>query len=136
MDPLHAFAMGEMNRGKVPMVFDWEKAARLIKEEGALDGRDGVEALAARVGVGGRHLTRLFRRHLGASPIEVAKTARVQRAKRLITDTDLPMTDVALQAGFGSLRRFNAVFREVYRRPPSEMRRGRGTKPAQTSQIG
>ena len=88
-----------------------------------LDGDGSVEALAERVGVGSRHLTRLFRRHLGASPIEVAKTARVQRAKRLITDTDLPMTDVALQAGFGSLRRFNAVFREVYRRPPSELRR-------------
>jgi AraC family transcriptional regulator of adaptative response / DNA-3-methyladenine glycosylase II len=56
----------------------------------------------------------------------VAKTVRVQRAKRLITDTDLPMTDIALQAGFGSLRRFNAVFCEVYKRPPGEMRRGRG----------
>ncbi|MBS1166172.1 MAG: transcriptional regulator [Proteobacteria bacterium] len=102
-----------------------EKAARLIKDEGALDGDGNVESLAERVGVGGRHLTRLFNRHLGASPSEVAKTARVQRAKRLITETDLPMTDVALQAGFSSLRRFNAVFREVYRRPPSEMRRGR-----------
>jgi AraC family transcriptional regulator of adaptative response / DNA-3-methyladenine glycosylase II len=102
-----------------------EKAARLIKDEGALDGEGNVETLAARVGIGSRHLTRLFRRHLGASPIEVAKTARVQRAKRLITETDLPMTEVALQAGFRSLRRFNAVFREIYKRPPSEMRRGR-----------
>jgi AraC family transcriptional regulator of adaptative response / DNA-3-methyladenine glycosylase II len=102
-----------------------EKAARLIRDAGVLDGDGSVEALAERVGVGSRHLTRLFRRHLGASPIEVAKTARVQRAKRLITDTDLPMTDVALQAGFGSLRRFNAVFQEVYKRAPSEMRRGR-----------
>lgn len=100
-----------------------EKAARLIKDEGALDGDGNVEALAARVGVGSRHLARLFRRHLGASPIEVAQTARVQRAKRLITDTDLPMTDVALQAGFSSLRRFNSVFQEVYKRPPGEMRR-------------
>lgn len=103
-----------------------EKAARLIKDDGALDGDGSVEALAERVGVGSRHLTRLFRRHLGASPIEVAKTARVQRAKRLITETDLPMTDVALQAGFGSLRRFNAVFSEVYKRPPSELRRSKG----------
>lgn len=102
-----------------------EKAARLIKDEGALDGDGNVETLAACVGVGGRHLTRLFNRHLGASPTEVAKTARVQRAKRLISDTNLPMTDVALQAGFGSLRRFNAVFSEVYKRSPSEMRRGR-----------
>ena len=109
-----------------------EKAARLIKDEGVLDGGGSVEALAERVGVGSRHLTRLFRRHLGASPIEVAKTARVQRAKRLITETELPMSEIALQAGFGSLRRFNAVFSEVYKRPPSEMRRlmGSGASPA------
>ena len=55
----------------------------------------------------------------------MARTARVQRAKRLLSETDLPMTAVALQAGFGSLRRFNAVFAEVYRRPPRAIRRGR-----------
>lgn len=101
-----------------------EKAARLIREEGALDGEDaGVEALAARVGIGARHLTRLFRRHLGATPMQVARTARVQRAKRLLTETDLPMTEIAHRAGFGSLRRFNAVFDDVYRRPPTDIRR-------------
>jgi AraC family transcriptional regulator, regulatory protein of adaptative response / methylated-DNA-[protein]-cysteine methyltransferase len=101
-----------------------ERAARLIAEEGALDG-DGasVEALAGRVGVGARHLARLFSRHLGASPSQVARTARVQRAKRLLDQTDSPMTEIAMLAGFGSLRRFNAVFSEVYRRAPSEIRR-------------
>jgi AraC family transcriptional regulator of adaptative response/methylated-DNA-[protein]-cysteine methyltransferase len=101
-----------------------ERAARLIAEEGALD-RDGasVESLAERVGVGARHLTRLFSRHLGASPSQVARTARVQRAKRLLDQTDRPMTEVAMLAGFGSLRRFNAVFAEVYGRTPSEIRR-------------
>ncbi|WAJ29206.1 bifunctional transcriptional activator/DNA repair enzyme AdaA [Antarcticirhabdus aurantiaca] len=101
-----------------------ERAARLIREDGALDGEGrSVEALAARVGIGPRHLSRLFAKHLGASPGEVARNARVARAKRLLTETDLPMTDIALQAGFGSLRRFNAVFQEVYRRPPSAIRR-------------
>ncbi|WNJ89290.1 bifunctional transcriptional activator/DNA repair enzyme AdaA [Bosea sp. 685] len=101
-----------------------EKAARMITEEGALDG-DGatVEALAVRVGVGSRHLSRLFDKYLGASPSQVAQTARVQRAKRLLNETDLPMTEIALQAGFRSLRRFNAVFLEVYRRPPTAIRR-------------
>jgi AraC family transcriptional regulator of adaptative response / DNA-3-methyladenine glycosylase II len=47
----------------------------------------------------------------------------VQRAKRLLTETDLPVTDIALQSGFGSLRRFNAVFQEVYKRPPTAIRR-------------
>jgi AraC family transcriptional regulator of adaptative response / DNA-3-methyladenine glycosylase II len=84
-----------------------------------------VGVLAARLGIGERHLARLFTRHLGASPGQIAKTARVQRAKRLLDTTDLPVSQVALAAGFGSLRRCNAVFCEVYGRPPTEIRRGR-----------
>jgi AraC family transcriptional regulator of adaptative response / DNA-3-methyladenine glycosylase II len=99
------------------------RALRLING-GALD--DGsVEELAARLGIGPRHLDRLFQRHLAASPIRVAQTIRVQRAKRLLDTTDWPMTEIALQAGFGSLRRFNAAFAAIYRRPPSEVRRAR-----------
>jgi AraC family transcriptional regulator of adaptative response / DNA-3-methyladenine glycosylase II len=96
---------------------------RLIVEDGALD-RDGatVEHLAARLGMGARQLRRLFVRHLQASPSQIARTARVQRAKRLIDETDLPMTEVAIRAGFGSLRRFNSIFAEVYRRTPTEIR--------------
>lgn len=101
-----------------------ERAARLIIEEGALDGEVAtVEALAERLGVTGRHLRRLFLRHWGASPGSVARTARVQRAKRLLDTTDRPIAEIALEAGFGSLRRFNAVFATVYRRPPGAMRR-------------
>jgi AraC family transcriptional regulator of adaptative response / DNA-3-methyladenine glycosylase II len=97
---------------------------RLIVEEGALDHEGAsVERLADRLGVGARQLSRLFDRHLNAPPIQVAKTARVQRAKRLLDLTELPMTDVALRAGFRSLRRFNAVFFEVYKRSPTEVRR-------------
>lgn len=108
-----------------------ERAARLIREEGALDAPGAtVEALAARVGVGGRHLTRLFQKHLGASPLQVAKTARVQRAKRLLTGTDMTITEIALQAGFGSVRRFNAVFQEVYKRPPTAIKRSSAPRPS------
>jgi AraC-like DNA-binding protein len=64
-------------------------------------------------------------RTLQASPSEVAKTARVQRAKRLIDESSLPMTEIAMRAGFGSLRRLNSVFAEVYGRPPSKIRRAR-----------
>ncbi len=98
-----------------------ERAMRLIVD-GALD-EANVTALAERLGVGPRHLTRLFRKHLGASPVQIAQTTRVQRAKRLLDETDLPISDIAMQAGFGSLRRFNALFAAVYRRPPSEIRR-------------
>ncbi len=63
--------------------------------------------------------------HLGASPGAVAATRRVQVAKRLITDTDLPLCEVAFEAGFGSIRRFNDAFLKVYKRPPSSFRRKR-----------
>ncbi len=93
---------------------------------GALDDDDAsIDALAARVGVGERQLRRLFRQHLGASPIAVAQTRRVLFAKQLVHETRLPMTQVALASGFGSLRRFNATFRSLYGRSPSELRRTR-----------
>jgi AraC family transcriptional regulator, regulatory protein of adaptative response / methylated-DNA-[protein]-cysteine methyltransferase len=100
-----------------------ERALRLIAD-GALD-NGNVEALADRLGIGSRHLSRLFQRHLGASPVQVAQTTRVQRAKRLLDETGLTMSEIAVHAGFGSLRRFNTVFAEVYRRPPTEIRRAR-----------
>lgn len=104
-----------------------QRALRLIAD-GALDAEEAsVEAFAAGLGVGARHLARLFARHVGATPTQVARTMRVQRAKRLLDTTDLPMSEIALRAGFGSLRRFNAVFAEVYRAPPSEIRRRRGS---------
>src|SRR3954470_9743424 len=103
-----------------------ERALRLIVETGALDQEGAtVERLAQRLGVGSRQLTRLFARHLQASPSEVARTARVQRAKRLLDETSLSMTEIAMRAGFGSLRRFNSVFAEIYGRPPPDIRRPR-----------
>ena len=102
---------------------------------GFLDHEDGtVEALAAHVGMGARQLRRLFDQHLGASPIAVAQTRRLLFAKQLIHDTSLSMADVAMAGGFGSLRRFNDVFRTLYHRPPRELRRDslRSTTPIPT----
>ena len=98
-----------------------ERALRLIGD-GALD--DGsVGQLAARLGIGPRHLAQLFRRHIGASPSRTAQTMRLQRAKRLLNDTDMNMNEIAFASGFKSLRRFNAVFAGLYGRPPSSIRR-------------
>jgi AraC family transcriptional regulator of adaptative response / DNA-3-methyladenine glycosylase II len=92
--------------------------------EGALDGEDAsVDTLAERLGVGGRQLRRLFQQHLGASPLAVAQTRRVLFAKQLIVDTRLPMGEIALAAGFGSVRRFNETFHDLFQRPPSALRR-------------
>src|SRR6202034_2214707 len=99
------------------------RALALITD-GALDG-DGtsVEKLAERLGLGERQLRRLFLQHLGASPIAVAQTRRVLFAKQLIHETRMPMTEVALAAGFGSIRRFNETFRDLFQRPPAALRR-------------
>ncbi len=99
------------------------RALALITD-GALDGDDdSVETLAERLGVGGRQLRRLFLQHLGASPIAVAQTRRVLFAKQLIHETRMSMADIALAAGFGSVRRFNEIFRDLFHRPPSSLRR-------------
>jgi len=110
------------------------RALRLI-EAGALD-EDSVEALAGRLGIGPRHLLRLFVRHVGASPVAVAQTRRLHFAVCLLEETRLPITQIAMAAGFGSCRRFNDAFRHTYRRAPSELRRaGRGAAARSTEEV-
>ncbi|HEX3699772.1 MAG TPA: AlkA N-terminal domain-containing protein [Phenylobacterium sp.] len=109
------------------------RALALI-EGGALDGGD-VDALAARLGVGERQLRRLFRQHLGAAPITVAQTRRVLLAKQLIQETRLPMAEVALASGFGSVRRFNETFQALFARPPGALRRLAGETSAATAGV-
>jgi AraC family transcriptional regulator of adaptative response / DNA-3-methyladenine glycosylase II len=99
------------------------RALSLI-EAGALDTGD-VDALAERLGVGERQLRRLFAKHLGASPVSVAQTRRILLAKQLIQETALPMAEVALASGFGSVRRFNETFQQLFDRPPAALRRAR-----------
>jgi AraC family transcriptional regulator of adaptative response / DNA-3-methyladenine glycosylase II len=98
-----------------------ERALRLI-EDGALD-RGNVGELAQRLGVGARHLSRLFAEHLDASPLQVALSLRTRRAKRLLDGTDLPMRLVAERSGFSSPRRLSAAFTRLYGQPPSAIRK-------------
>jgi AraC family transcriptional regulator of adaptative response / DNA-3-methyladenine glycosylase II len=109
------------------------RALRLI-EDGALD--DGrSDALAARVGLGERHLRRLFERHLGASPVEIAQARRTHFARALIDCDALPMSKVALAAGFRSIRQFNHSIRRAFGRSPSEIRRLRRSLPGDAPLI-
>jgi len=114
-----------------------ERGLRFI-EEGYLD-RQSVDELAARLGIGARHLSRLFLKHVGASPSQVAATRRVQKAKKLVSDTAMPISEIAFVAGFGSIRRFNDAFVSTYGRAPSSFRRGRhsasSSLPTQASGI-
>jgi AraC family transcriptional regulator, regulatory protein of adaptative response / DNA-3-methyladenine glycosylase II len=105
------------------------RGLRVIAESGLGDG--GVEELAARLGVGGRHLRRLFLRHLGASPSTVARTRRLHFAKKLIDETALPMNQVALASGFGCVRRFNAAISRTYHRTPTQVRKLAGSNKLQ-----
>jgi len=104
-----------------------ERALRLI-DQGLLD-RMGVEELAAKLGVSARQLRRLFSRHLGVSPTAMARTRRLHLARKLIQETDLPLGQVALSVGFGSLRRFGEAFKEVFKRPPSLFRKEARSQP-------
>lgn len=116
-----------------PDFASWRGSANTVSRALALiaggaldDDKAGVEDLAERLGVGGRQLRRLFQRHLGASPIAVVQTRRVLFAKQLLHDTSLPMAEVALASGFGSVRRFNETFRKLFDRPPGMLRRRAG----------
>ena len=89
--------------------------------DGALD--DATEdALAAHLGVSARHLRRLFAENVGATPSEVARSRRAHFARRLLDDTDLPMTQIATAAGFNTVRQMNRVVQEIFQFTPSELR--------------
>jgi AraC family transcriptional regulator, regulatory protein of adaptative response / DNA-3-methyladenine glycosylase II len=101
------------------------RAVQLILA-GALD--RGTEAeLGRRLGVSARHLRRLFTVELGVTPDGLARSARAHFARRLLDDTDLSVTEIAFAAGFGSLRQFNRVCREVFRASPRTLRARRRT---------
>jgi AraC family transcriptional regulator of adaptative response / DNA-3-methyladenine glycosylase II len=89
---------------------------------GGLDGDATEDAVAARLGVSPRHLRRLFQDQVGVTPVQLARSSRAHFARRLLDDTDLPITDIAFASGFGSLRQFNRTLHQIFRAPPHELR--------------
>jgi AraC family transcriptional regulator of adaptative response / DNA-3-methyladenine glycosylase II len=123
----------------VPGSPDWNlrddlasRAMRLV-HDGVVE-REGVPGLAARLGYTPRHVTRVLTAELGAGPLALARAHRAQTARSLLAATDLPVTDIAFAAGFGSLRQFNDTIAAVYRATPTELRalarRGAPVSPA------
>lgn len=111
----------------VPGSPDWNlrddlasRAMRLV-HDGVVE-REGVEGLARRLGYTSRHVTRVLTAELGAGPLALARANRAQTARSLLAATELPVTDIAFAAGFGSLRQFNETIAEVYRSTPTELR--------------
>ena len=111
------------------------RALRLI-QDGVLD-QSSLGGLANRLGIGTRHLNRLFAQHVGASPATVAQTRRLHFAKRLLDETLLPITDIAHASGFRSIRRFNDSFLTTYRKSPRELRKGKhaGSENSESAEI-
>jgi len=108
-----------------------QSAAGMIEDGRLADA--SLEKLADALGVTDRHLRRVFQQEFGVSPVEYAQTQRLLLAKRLLTDSTMPVIDVAMASGFASLRRFNDLFRSRYRMTPGQLRRdaSRGA-PAET----
>ena len=109
------------------------QAAASMMEDRTLD-EEGLDSVASRLGITDRHLRRAFGAEFGVSPVEFAQTQRLLLAKRLLTDTVLPLTDVAFASGFRSVRRFNALFKQRYRLQPGQLRR-RAAAPAATDVL-
>ncbi len=106
---------------------DWNTRADLVARavklisDGYVD-EHGVGGLAQRLAVTERHLHRLVVAELGTGPLALARTVRLQTARRLLSETSVPITEIAFASGFSSVRQFNASFQETYRQPPSALR--------------
>lgn len=122
----------ELAPGRAP-VDDAQRIAALVAdriEEGLLDDGSGLEKIARHFGWSSRQIRRIVRRELGVSPMELVLTRRLLLAKQLLTETSLPMSEVAFASGFSSVRRFNDAFSSRYGMPPSRLRRSAGRAPA------
>jgi AraC family transcriptional regulator of adaptative response / DNA-3-methyladenine glycosylase II len=114
----------ELAPGNAP-VDDARRIATLLVQridEGMLDGGAGLERIAARFGWSARQIRRIVRRELGVAPIDLVLTRRLLRAKQLLTETELPMTEIASASGFASVRRFNDAFSKRYGLAPTRFR--------------
>jgi len=115
----------ELAPGQAP-VDSAQRIAHLLVHrinEGLIDDGAGLEEIAAQFGVSSRQLRRIVQQELGVSPIELLQTRRLLLAKQLLTETRLPVTEIAFASGFSSLRRFNDAFRTQYRLPPTRLRK-------------
>ena len=115
----------ELAPGNAP-VDDAHRIASLIASrigEGMLEGEAGLEAIAAQFELSSRQIRRIVQQEFGVSPMELVRTRRLLLAKQLLTETTLPVTEVAYASGFSSLRRFNDAFRRHYGMPPSRLRK-------------
>ena len=121
----------ELAPGNAPVDNGHRIASLLIRriEEGVLEDINSLEKIASQFALSLRQLRRIVQKELGVSPVELKQTRRLLLAKQLLTETTLPITDIAFASGFTSLRRFNDVFNRRYRMPPSRLRKSFAADP-------
>ncbi|TDS71613.1 DNA-3-methyladenine glycosylase II [Pantoea sp. PNA 14-12] len=121
----------ELAPGNAPVDNAHRVADRLVQriEEGLLEAHSGLDAIAAEFGISARQLRRIVQQELGVTPLELKQTRRMLLAKQLLTETTLPVTEIAYASGFGSLRRFNDVFQARYRMTPGALRKSGSLSP-------
>ena len=127
----------ELAPGNAP-IDDSQRIARLIVqrlEDGTISGDAGLEAIADQFELSSRQIRRIIRQQLGVSPVQLLLTRRLLLAKQLLTETQLPVTDIAFASGFASLRRFNDAFRLRYGMPPTRLRRQAAHEPVVTGGL-
>jgi AraC family transcriptional regulator, regulatory protein of adaptative response / DNA-3-methyladenine glycosylase II len=115
----------ELAPGDAP-IDDGPRIARLMiqrLEDGTLEGEAGIEAVADQFELSSRQMRRIIQKELGVPPIQLLLTRRLLLAKQLLTETALPITEIAFASGFSSLRRFNDAFVTRYAMPPTRLRR-------------
>ena len=115
----------ELAPGSAP-VDDAQRIAQLIVqrlEEGAIDDKAGLEEIAGQFELSSRQIRRIVQKELGVPPIQLLLTRRLLLAKQLLTETALPVTEIAFASGFSSLRRFNDAFSTRYSMPPTRLRK-------------
>jgi AraC family transcriptional regulator of adaptative response / DNA-3-methyladenine glycosylase II len=131
----------ELAPGRAPVDEAHRIAGMMVQrmEEGMADDGASLEDIAAEFEISSRHLRRILRKELGVSPVEMRQTRRLLLAKQLLTETQLPVIEIAFASGFSSLRRFNDAFSRQYRLPPSKLRtqaKGSGTSSRVPSGTG
>ena len=119
----------ELAPGNAPLDNSHRIASLLVQriEEGVLEDGDSLEKIASQFALSLRQFRRIVHKELGVSPVELKQTRRLLLAKQLLTETTLPITEIAFASGFASLRRFNDVFSTRYRMPPSRLRKSLAT---------
>jgi AraC family transcriptional regulator of adaptative response / DNA-3-methyladenine glycosylase II len=132
----------ELAPGNAP-VDDSQRIAQLIVErleDGSIGNDAGLEAIASQFELSSRQIRRIVHKELGVAPVQLLLTRRLLLAKRLLTETTLPVTEIAFASGFSSLRRFNDAFNSRYGLAPSRLRKkatetAGATTPSDTSTL-